>query len=373
MEEYTEEIIETTRKLASIQRILAIDPIEGADKIEVATILGWKIVAKKGEFKIGQLVVYLEIDSILPSRPEYSFLEKVSYRIKTIRLKKQISQGIIFPLDVLMWNPNYELMIPDEGLIENAFIVDNECVDGYHRICPIIEGYDVTSWLGVTKYEPIIPAQLIGISRGSFPSFLKKTDESRIQNNPELLKKYVGTTLRAHEKLDGSSISIYYRDGDFGVCSRNMNLKDTEENSFWQVTKKYKLHEKLPSYGRNICLQGECHGNGIQGNKYNLKNIDLRLFNVFDIDKSEFLNDKDAKNVAKELGVEWCPHVLDYVIREDSTIEELLALAEGPSVLNPNQTREGLVFRPLQESRDDDLGRFSFKAISNAFLLKTGE
>lgn len=139
------------RKLASIQRIKALEPIEGADAIERATVLGWQLVVKKDEFRVGELCIYCEIDSILPEKPEFEFLKSRGMRIRTIRLRGQISQGICFPLSFL----------PAETLIE--------------------EDSDVTEILGVTKYEPPIPASLAGVMKGAFPSFIPKTDETRVQ------------------------------------------------------------------------------------------------------------------------------------------------------------------------------------------------
>jgi len=386
MEEFTEEINETSRKLASIQRILALEPIPGADRIETATILGWKVVVEKGKYRVGQLVVYAEIDSLFPARPEYEFLSKTGYRIKTIRLKQQVSQGIVFPLSVLKWNDNIKI-IGDEVLDDNYDYIN----DMWNEESPLLllqdmnndsnpaiflaEGTDVTEWIGVTKYEPVVPAQLRGVARGGFPSWLHKTDECRIQAIPDLLERHIGTTIRGHEKLDGSSCTMYIRNGDFGVCSRNLNLKHTEGNSFWEIAMKFQVEAMMkhcfPDY--NFAIQGELIGPGIQGNKYNLRETTIRLFNVFDIDKDEYLHDLESKYVAQQLGLEWCPWVMDYVITENTTVEELLLLAQGPSALNPNQEREGLVWRPLVESKDDKIGRFSFKTISNKFLLKNGE
>jgi len=138
------------RKLASIQRIKNLEPIAGADAIEKATVLGWQLVVKKGEFAIGDLCVYCEIDSRLPDRPEFEFLKARGMRIRTVRLRGQISQGICFPLSIL---PVYT---------------------------DVQEDTDVTELLDITKYEPPIPAQLAGVAKGLFPSFIPKTDETRV-------------------------------------------------------------------------------------------------------------------------------------------------------------------------------------------------
>jgi len=162
------------RKLATIEKILDIQPIKNADKIEVATVRGWKVVVKKNEFKVGDWCIYIEIDSVLPPKPEFEFLANSKYRIKTRKMRNQISQGIVFPLSILP-----------------------------HKMPFLSEGTDVTDILQITKYEPPIPAQLSGISKGSFPSHSVKTDEERIQNLVENYEELKKETYIETEKLDG--------------------------------------------------------------------------------------------------------------------------------------------------------------------------
>jgi hypothetical protein len=186
-----------TRKLATIERISAINPIPDADAIEGATIRGWSVVVKKGEHQVGDLVVYCEIDSVLPERPEFEFLRPRGFRIRTIKLRNQISQGIIFPLHILdsvgqfqsvLGEPEYDLLL----------------LYGDNKGIPIVEGENVTELLGVTKYEPQIPACLGGIAKGSFPSHSIRTDEERIQNLVDIYDEYkTKYTWTATEKLDG--------------------------------------------------------------------------------------------------------------------------------------------------------------------------
>ncbi|MCL6258984.1 hypothetical protein M3O96_07800 [Aquiflexum sp. TKW24L] len=195
------------RKLASFQRIKALEPIEGADSIEKATVLGWQLVVKKGEFNTGDLVIYCEIDSLLPDRPEFAFLKPRGMRIRTIRLRGQISQGICLPLTLL----------PDH--------IDPQ------------EDLDLTEILGIIKYEAPIPAYLSGKVKGKFPSFIPKTDETRVQVLQKVLDKYQGVSCYISEKLDGSSATYFLKDGEFGVCSRNMELYEDNENSLWKVAR----------------------------------------------------------------------------------------------------------------------------------------
>jgi RNA ligase (TIGR02306 family) len=258
------------RKLATVRIITDIKPIEGADMIELATVGGWNVVvAKNVGHKVGDMVVYCEIDSFLPIREEFEFLRKTSYkkmgdqegfRLKTIRLRGQVSQGLILPIHVL---PLLEM---------------------------VHEGQDVTEMLGIVKYEPPIPAELAGKVKGQFPSFLRKTDEERVQN---LVKEYEEYRYQSKhqfyitEKLDGSSATFYLNNGEFGVCSRNLELLETEGNTFWKVARETDLENKLRQYGKNLSLQGELIGEGIQGNPYKIKGHTVQYFNVFDIDKQQ--------------------------------------------------------------------------------------
>jgi RNA ligase (TIGR02306 family) len=355
------------RKLASIRVISNLSPIEGADKIETATIDGWKVVvAKDVGNKVGDKVIYCEIDSFLPIRDEFEFLRKSSYkkmggeegfRLKTIKLRGQVSQGLILPLSVLKstdivkvttvkteWGNQYEL-----------FAEDGE---------PIVEvGDDVTEVLGIVKYEPPIPAELSGKVKGFFPSFLRKTDEERVQNLTKEYENYksLGRKFYVTEKLDGSSATFYYKDGVFGVCSRNLELLETEGNTFWKVSRELDLENKMKDFGVNISLQGELIGEGIQGNPYKIKGQTVKFFNLFDIDLQVYHSLAHLDRALGIMGLKMVP-IVDEFFNLPETIEELLKYAEDKSVLNSNFDREGVVIR----SNDRTI---SFKAISNKFLL----
>jgi RNA ligase (TIGR02306 family) len=332
------------RKLASIQKVSAVDSIPGADAIECLTILGWKVVAKKGEFKVGDLCCYLEIDSIVPDKSEFEFLRKNHFRIKTIKLKGQISQGICFPLSILY---------PSNTIVAGT----------------LEEGQDVTERLGITKYEIQIPAQLAGIVKGPFPEFMFKSDEERIQTCPQLLEKHQGKKFYVSEKCDGSSFSCFLNNNEFGVCSRNLELKETEGNSYWKVARELDIESKLKLYGYNLGLQGELIGMGVQSNKYKLSGLQLKLFNIFDIDKRQYLCYTEFIKLAKILGLDTVPIINeDYLLPK--TVDELVEYSKGKSLLNKDTFREGIVLRPLVEEYSEDLrSRLSFKAINPDFLL----
>lgn len=326
------------RKLASVQKILSLSPIEGADKIELARVLGWNVVVEKDKYKVGEMVVYCEIDSILPKREEFMFLEPRGMRIRTIKLRGQVSQGICFPLSVLPENLNIE------------------------------EDMDVTFELGVIKYEPPIPANLAGRVKGNFPSFIPKTDETRVQTMQKELNKYVGHSCYITEKLDGSSATFYIKDGSFGVCSRNLDILESEDNSFWKVARELNIEEKLKQLNGNYAFQGELIGEGVQKNKYGLKGQTVRFFNIFDIDKFEYFSYDNMVKTYNELELQTVPIVDDnYILVND--IDTLVNLSIDKSKLASIQ-REGIVIR-LKELQNSNL--ISFKSINPKFLLAYGD
>ncbi|MFW6310686.1 MAG: RNA ligase (ATP), partial [Nanoarchaeota archaeon] len=269
------------RKLATIEKISGIYPIEGADAIERAEVRGWNVVIKKGEFKEGDFCVYCEIDSLLPERPEFEFLRKNKFRIRTIKLRGQVSQGIVFPISILESFGELVSVIGEQEY-DTILVIRDENV-----VVPIVQGEDVTDLLGVTKFEPPIPASLGGDVKGNFPSHSIKTDEERIQNLKNNYDKFKEKKWVVTEKLDGSSCTAFIFDGEYGMASRNLTLKESEKNSFWKVARALQLEEKMKKYMSDnnieaLTLQGELIGEGIQKNKYKLKGQDLRFFRAFD-------------------------------------------------------------------------------------------
>lgn len=324
------------RKLASIQRIKMLEPIPGADAIEKATVLGWQVVVKRGEFAVGDWCVYVEIDSVLPEKPEFAFLRSKSFRIRTVKLRGQLSQGICFPLNIL----------PPETLAE--------------------EGADVTEALGIGKYEPPVPPALAGIMRSAFPSFVPKTDEDRVQVAEDLLHKHCGQLCYVTEKLDGTSITFYVKDGQFGVCSRNMDLVEGG-NLYWRAARNLNVEAKLRSLGRNAALQGELVGEGIQGNKLKLKGQTVYFFSLFWIDEFRYAKYGELKEALERVELLMVPVVsISHVL--DKEVQAMLKMAQVPSCINPAVMAEGLVIRAM-----DCDEHVSFKAINNEFLLKWGE
>ena len=223
----------------------------------------------------------------------------------------------------------------------------------------------MTDLLDIVKYEAPIPAELAGKIKGNFPSFLRKTDEERVQNLSKEYENWIADDLDFYvtEKLDGSSATFYLNEGEFGVCSRNLDLLETEENTFWKVARELKLEEKLREYGKNLAIQGELIGEGIQGNPYKLKGQTVKFFNVFDIDSQSYYGlPMFLATFQHQFHLDTVPILTNLTMKLPKTIDECLFCAEAKSVLNPNFDREGIVFRTM--GRD-----VSFKAISNKFLL----
>lgn len=351
------------RKLASIQIIEALVNIPEADNIVMARVLGWEVVVKKNEFAVGDFCVYCEVDSILPPKPEFEFLAPVKYRIKTRRLRGQISQGIVFPMSVL---ENKE--IPSLNI-----------------------GTDVTEALEIIKYDP--PEEDVGIlvdgkpgrsqTKGLFPSWISKTDETRVQAVPGVLVDAQGMVCYFAEKVDGSSTTNFFKvDKDsgekiFGVCSRNQEKKENDSCHFWEVSRKFSVREKMEAFyeahkdefPEGLAIQGELAGPGVQQNKLKLPERTLFVFNIYNIATRTFCNFKELVDYSAEMGLTTVP-ILNVQFVLNHTVHELVELATRKSAIYPGAEAEGIVIRPLVESTHRKLGRFSFKVINPKFLLK---
>ena len=336
------------RNLASIKRIDSIHTIPDADAIDRAVIGGWSVVVKKGEFQPEDLCIYFEIDSLLPDWAEYEFLKKSSwkpalekYRLKTAKLRGVISQGLALPINIFS-----DINLSDFNV-----------------------GDDLTELLQVEKYEPPIPTSLGGEVKGGFPSFIPKTDEERFQNVPDILNRHSDTEFVITEKVDGTSSTFYFKDGEFGFCGRNWEFKLATENTYSEIAKKYNLADKLANY--SIAIQGEILGPGIQGNKYKLTEHTFFAFHAYDHEKRCYLDHDDFVDFCTNLGVNTVP-VLGIAKFDSITVEKLLEMADGESKLYKTK-REGIVIKSRTESTDIETGRLSFKVISNKFLMKHGE
>lgn len=369
------------RKLATIRQIDTIRPIPGADAIEVATVGGWEVVVKKGEFNEGDLALYLEIDSWVPNELA-PFLSRgheprvyngvAGERLRTIKLRGQLSQGLLLPI-----SGQAALKVVTDWIVEQLFpaTADPYVVDNGTYI-----GADLTKALNVQKWERPISSQLQGKARGNFPSFIRKTDQERCQNlTRQIAEAYENEDIfEISRKMDGSSMTVYFlaghepdgSDNRSGVCSRNLELKlDQEGNTFVDTAKKLDLLAALEKYGKNLALQGELVGPGIQGNSEGLESHDFYLFDIWLIDEARYATPSERRDHYSELLMRGARMPFIPVIDHEGqlpsgNVRDLLAMAEGKTF--SGQEREGLVFKRID-------GKFSFKAISNAFLLKGGD
>ncbi|MDR3001168.1 MAG: hypothetical protein LBU89_07880 [Fibromonadaceae bacterium] len=330
------------RSLASIQMVREITEIPESDFLEVAHIMGWQCVVKKGEFQKGQLGIYFEVDSFLPVEPRYEFLRASScranedngegFRIRTVKLRGQLSQGLILPRS----------SFPE--------------LDSFN------EGSDVTENLNVKKWYIPETATSGGVVIGSRPHGMPTSDEIRIQSALDLLDKLTGKPYYITTKMDGTSGTVYCIDGKVGCCSRNKEIKDEEGALYWMPVYKYGLREKLLSLGKNIMLIGEICGPGVQKNKLRLPELGWYVFDVVDMDTLEQYPYDKARELCENLGLTTVP----LEERGDNfsySLEVLLEKAKGkyPSGL----FKEGIVVRDANRPK-----AVSFKALNNDALLK---
>jgi RNA ligase (TIGR02306 family) len=351
----------TDRKLATIRKIAAIEPIEGADAIEVAVVDGWKVVVKKGEFAVDSLAVYLEIDSWVPTElapflskgkepREYEGIK--GERLRTVKLRGQISQGLLLPVTQF---DETRCMLPQVQVELGDFTTGSKMV--------YIDD-DVTEKLGIIKWERPMNAQLAGMARGNFPALVPKTDQERIQNLTRSFEQYQKDSWSITEKLDGSSCTFYLDDeGVFHVCSRNLDLKEDEANSFWKLAHKFQVEDMMRRNSMlGMAIQGEMIGEGIQGNQYKVQ-LDFYVYDMYNTHTGQYILPVQLKAACEKLGLKHVPILCENTEIKEQTIESILDYADSKSLLN-GSNREGVVFK------SNTVHDRSFKAISNSWLLK---
>lgn len=352
------------RKLSTIREIQKVTPIEGADAIELATIEGWQVITKKGEFNAGEFCMYFEIDSFLPATDErFSFLMKRAtqtfegvkgHKLRTITLRGQLSQGLALPL-----NQFSELSLPENN--EQKRLLRNR---------------DFSTELGIKKFEPPVPVSLSGAIKGSFPSWIRKTDQERCQN---LVEEIFVHNAEAHYevslKLDGTSVTYYHYKGEYGACTRNLELELSDRNKDNTIIKLLKESGLSEIDFEGYAVQGELMGPGIQTNRETLKVHTLFVFDIYDIKQRRYLTPQERQDFLGELyakhnGIlnkEIITHIP--LLEHDTSLQklgintmaDLLAYAEGASL--QATVREGVVFK-----RTD--GAFTFKVLNNTFLTQ---
>lgn len=335
------------RQLATIRKISEVRAIPEADKICAYGVDGWFVVDSVGKYQVNDLIVFLEVDSWVPTelapflskgKEPREFQGVKGERLRTVKLRGQISQGLILPLSVL----------------DN---VESE----------LFEGLDVTCPLNIYKWERPMNAQLAGMARGNFPALVPKTDQARIQNLTRNFPKLQEDTWSITEKLDGSSCTFYLdKEGEFHVCSRNLDLKQTEGNTFWQLALQLDIEGIMRRHTLlGMAIQGEMIGEGIQGNQYKTR-LDFYVYDMYNTSTGEYILPIQLEAACKRLGLKHVPILVSNTDIKQQTIQSIIDFAEGKSQLNGSE-REGVVFK------SNTVHDLSFKAISNKWLLKGGE
>jgi len=368
------------RSLAHIEQIISLEPIENSDFLEKATILGWHVVVKKDEFNVSDKVIYIEVDSILPEKEEFEFMAKYKYRVKTIKLRGQISQGMILPM---------------------ASIRDGEM----HLI-----GEDVTNLLGITKYmskseidELAEDGRKIALEKYrlrrfmyrfnwyrklfmprkqvvEFPYWVSKTDEERIQNIPQVLNDFKDELVYITEKVDYQSatftgkllpntfpiIGKYLpKKFKFIVCSRNL-MNNDKSSLYWKIAEKYNL-EKILKENPTLTIQGEQGNSKVQGNKYGISEPEIWIFNIFDHEKNYHYNYWEMLDFCNKYSLNPVPFLSQVKLGDiATTVDEMVEYSKGKSTINPKINREGVVVRCIKDGKK----LLSFKAINPDFLIK---
>lgn len=336
----------TERKLATIRKIAEIKAIPEADKICAYRVDGWWVVDAVGKYQVDQLVVFLEVDSwvstelapFLSRGNEPREFEGVKgERLRTVKLKKQLSQGLL-------------LSIP-EDTIKGAGVL-------------IAEGLDLTDHLGVLKWERPMNAQLAGMARGNFPAIVPKTDQERVQNLTREFAEYQIDSWSITEKLDGSSCTFYLDDqGEFHVCSRNLDLKEEAANSFWKVAHKFQIEDTMRrNFMLGMAIQGEMIGEGIQGNQYKVQ-LDFYVYDMYNTKTGEYILPIQLKAACEKIGLKHVPIIAEVADIKEQNIQTLLNYAERNSLINGSES-EGLVFK------SNTIHNRSFKTVSNKWLMK---
>lgn len=332
----------TDRELVRLVTIDDVKPVENADALDVVTVGGWNVVSQKGLYKPLEEAWYFEVDSLLPiDNPAFEFLAtrgikeidgKKYHRLKTIKLRGQISQGLLVPYT--------ELNVPDKWEV------------------------NAQEYLGVLKFDDTVLSKNIGNgdTAGSFPTkYGQKTDAERVQNLKPFWDEIKADSWIATEKIDGCSLSVFRdEDANFRVCSRNWEVKDGD-NLYWNTVRHYMHVFEMLMPGEGI--QAEIYGPGIQGNRLDVKEVRIGIFNFL-------------RNGVTIPRMQWPTHVYDYRVPSyhltlPETIEDTIALADGiKSLINYNKLAEGIVWTNFFGNSPHYLGRNCFKIISNNYLLK---
>jgi RNA ligase (TIGR02306 family) len=374
------ETITSDRPLAVVVKILELLPIPNADAIEVAKVLGWQVIVKKGEFVVGDLGIYFCIDSVLPKdNLHFAFLE--GKPLKTRKMRNTLSQGLLAPLS---WASE---------TLEN--------------IANLKEGDDLTKSLGITKYISPEESSLYKNdgTRGPFPSIVSKTDEERVQNAKKKLFDFANKPVIITQKYDGTSTTFIMQNEKFTICGRNHALlvENGESFPYFEIAKRYNLENSMKQLSSdetfvssylsrltsideseniqkqpqalklNIAIQGEIIGQRkdgrykINSNRHKLSDMDFYVFNIFDIDKQYYMKWEEVCEITTILGLKTVPVIYSGIMKEELLNSDALITMATEQKYEGGHICEGIV---IKTNEGFGFPRLSFKAISNEYLLK---
>lgn len=368
------------RSLAHIEKIEWIRPIEGADKIELLGVLGWQCVsAKDNGFKVGDTVIYIEVDSIMPDKPEFEFLRERKFKIKTIKLRGEYSQGLILPLSVLPANTNVKIgMDVTELLGITQNLSEDETIERDEIAAIMANSNAFTKYM--MRYAWFRKVKQATNKDSKWPSWVTKTDETRVQNMPSIIERLADEDVYITEKIDYQSVTftskpVKQRFGwkflnnlfckpSFYVCTRN-SVTSNKSGLYWQIARKYNL-EQICKENPGIIIQGEQGNNRVQGNKYGLKEPRLFVFTIKDSVKNKVYDYDEMKAFCDKNGLETVPLLYQGKLKDiGTTVDDFVNYSMGKSKI-ANIEREGVVIRCIKNG----CKMASFKVINPKFLLK---
>jgi RNA ligase (TIGR02306 family) len=348
-------------KLAVIAKVLKLDPIEGADRIERATVLGWHVVVRKGLHKVGNLVVMVFPDSYAPKQfIDENYVGEEKVRIKTVKMRGQYSAGLILPVSEVY------AAAERKGLPSKVWEQDEE----------------VSVLLDIEKWVAPVSASLGGEALGDFPTnIVRKTDEFNFRSEPQALDeartsyKFANVEFVATLKCDGSSATFIHKDGVFRVCSRNRELKESESSAFWRAAKKYKIQEMLANAPTEMAIQGELCGPGIQKNPLKLDDLTLFVFQIRDITNHKWFTWDQVKQICSTHEIPYVQEITRFVFSASvPSVEDLQELANSTKYDNGRADAEGIVIRPAVPIKSETLQQdwWSLKVMNQPYDMKKG-
>ena len=335
------------RKLASVQKITSITPLETKNKVQKATLLGWNVLVEANKYNEGEKVIYFEADALLPAKKNWTKgIKPKNLIIKSSKQYKNVFHGAIMKLDTLLKVENFNLKLED-----------------------LNEGFDLTEIMEITKYEQD-PEIALKEQEKKFPSdIIEKSDEIRLQSNPKYLEMFEGKEFYSTLKYDGSSgtFLIHPETKKFMVCSRNQNIDINEKkNIYWDVANKYDIKTRLEKFEGKYAIQGEIYGPKINKNRLEQKDINIAIFTIKNIKDNYYVDFKELVQVCKDMELPMV-EVIEEGVFKYKTVEEMVEKSKGlyPGTKYP---REGLVYR-LKENWNKDRVRASFKVINDDYLV----